>query len=104
MLIRREKQDVLDQINKITQIDVPVEMHPVQQDYHASSARAIAQILIKKFKTPYDMQMITKHLQTMRMSCDSSYLVDKESNHSPKLLELKEILLENFDLKNTIVR
>ncbi|MDP2058525.1 MAG: DEAD/DEAH box helicase [Flavobacteriaceae bacterium] len=100
LLIRREKQDVLSQINKITQIDVPVEMHPVQQDYHASSARAIAQILIKKFKTPYDMQMITKHLQTMRMSCDSSYLVDKESNHSPKLLELKEILLEKFDLKN----
>ena len=100
LLIRREKQDVLDQINKITQIDVPVEMHPTQQDYHASSAKAIAQILIKKFKTPYDMQMITRHLQTMRMSCDSSYLVDKESNHSPKLLELKEILLEKFDLKN----
>ncbi len=100
LLIRREKQDVLDQINKVTQIDVPVEMHPVQQDYHAGSAKAIARILIKKFKTPYDMQMITKHLQTMRMSCDSSYLVDKESNHSPKLLELKEILLEKFDLKN----
>lgn len=100
LLIRREKQDVLDQINKVTQIDVPVEMHPTQQDYHASSAKAIARILMKKFKTPYDIQMITKHLQTMRMSCDSSYLVDKESNHSPKLLELKEILLEKFDLKN----
>lgn len=100
ILIRREKQDVLDQINKVTQIDVPVEMHPLQQDYHASSAKAIAQVLRKKFKTPYDMQMITKHLQTMRMACDSSYLVDKESNHSPKLLELKEILLEKLDLKN----
>ncbi len=100
LLIRREKQQVLDQINKVTQIDVPVDMHPLQQDYHANGAKAIAQILGKKFKTPYDMQLITKHLQTMRMACDSTYLVDKESNHSPKLLEIKEILLEKLDLKN----
>ncbi|MEA1786828.1 DEAD/DEAH box helicase [Arenibacter sp. GZD96] len=100
LLLRREKQEVLTQINRVTQIDVPVEMHPIQQDYHASSAKAIAQILGKKFKTPFDFQMITKHLQTMRMACDSSYLVDKKSNHSPKVLELKEILLEKFDLKN----
>lgn len=100
LLLRREKQEVLDQINKVSQIDVPVDMHPLQQDYHANSAKAIAQVLQKKFKTPYDMQMITKNLQTMRMACDSSFLVDKESNHSPKLLELKEILLEKFDLKN----
>ncbi len=71
LLLRREKQEVLDQINKVTQIDVPVEMHPLQQEYHANSAKAIAQVLRKKFKTPYDMQMITKHLQTMRMACDS---------------------------------
>lgn len=100
ILIRREKQDVLSQINKVTQIDVPIELHQLQQEYHANSAKAIAHILGKKFKTPYDMQMITKHLQTMRMACDSTYLVDKESNHSPKLQELKEILIEKFDLKN----
>jgi len=100
ILIRREKQDVLTQLNKVTQIDVPVEMHDLQKEYHANSAMAIAKILVKKFKTPYDMQMVTKHLQTMRMACDSSYLVDKESNHSPKLVELKEILLEKLDLKN----
>ena len=98
VLIRREKQEVLEQLNKVTQIDVPVEMHPIQQDYHASSAMAVAQILHKKFKTPYDMQMLTKHLQTMRMACDSSFLVDKESQHSPKLVELEEILLEKLDL------
>lgn len=100
LLIRREKQDVLTQLNKVTQIDVPVEMHSLQEDYHASSAKAIAHILAKKFKTPFDMQMITKNLQTMRMACDSSYLVDKETNHSPKLTELKEILLEKLDVKN----
>ncbi len=100
LLIRREKQDVMEQLNQVTQLDVPVEMHPVQQDYHANSAMAIAKILAKKFKTPYDMQMLTKHLQTMRMACDSSYLVDKKSHHSPKLVELQEILLDKLDMHN----
>lgn len=100
ILIRREKQDVLEQLNEVTQLDIPVEMHPVQQDYHASSASSIAKILGKKFKTPYDMQMLTKHLQSMRMACDSSYLVDKESMHSPKMVELEEILLEKLDMHN----
>lgn len=100
ILIRREKHDVIEQINRVTQKDIFVEMHPIQQDYHASAAKAIASILAKKFKTPFDMQMITKNLQTMRMACDSSFLVDNESNHSPKLVELEEILLDKLDLKN----
>ncbi|MGB0432171.1 MAG: DEAD/DEAH box helicase, partial [Bacteroidia bacterium] len=100
ILIRREKAEVLTQLNRVTQIDVPVEMHEVQRDYHASAALTIAQILNKKFKTPFDWQRILSGLQTMRMSCDSSYLVDKETYHSPKLDELKEILFDKLDLKN----
>lgn len=98
-IIRREKKDVINQINKITHIDIPVDMHPIQQDYHASSAQAIASILRKKFKTPYDMQRLSKNLQIMRMACDSSYLVDKETFHSPKLIELEEVLLEKLNLQ-----
>ncbi|MCC5918891.1 MAG: DEAD/DEAH box helicase [Cryomorphaceae bacterium] len=100
VLIRREKQDVIDQLNTVTQIDVPLEMHDLQKDYHASNARSVAQILAKRHKTPYDMQKLTRHLQIMRMACDSSYLVDQETHHSPKLDELKEILLEKLDLHN----
>ena len=98
ILLRREKQDVLEQLNNITHIDVPIEFHDTQQEYHASAALAIARILSKKFKTPYDMQMLTKHLQVMRMACDSTYLVDKQTNHSPKLIELEEILLEKLNI------
>lgn len=100
VLIRREKKEVLDQLSSITIIDVPVEMHPVQADYHASYARTISTILSKKFKTPYDWQMLTKNLQSMRMVCDSTFLVDKDTEHSPKLLELEEILLEKLDINN----
>lgn len=100
ILIRREKGDVLSQLNKLTQIDVPVEMHPIQQDYHASAGATIASILHKKYKTAFDWQRMLNALQTMRMACDSSFLVDKETYHSPKLEELKEILFEKLDLNN----
>lgn len=100
VLIRREKKDVLSQLADITHIDVPVEMHPVQQDFHASYAQSISGILGKKYKTSYDWQMVTMYLQSMRMVCDSSFLVDKETNHSPKLAELEEILLEKLDIQN----
>jgi len=98
VLIRREKKEVLDQLNKLTVIDIPVEMHPVQADCHASFARAVSTLLSKKFKTPFDWQMLTHHLQNMRMVCDSTFLVDKDSEHSPKLNELEEILLEKLDI------
>lgn len=100
VLIRREKKEVLDQLNSITNIDVPVEMHPVQVDYHATYARAISAVLSKKFKTPYDWQLLTRNLQNMRMVCNSTFLVDKDTDHSPKLLELEEILLEKLDIHN----
>lgn len=100
VLIRREKREVLDQLNSITRMDIPVEMHPVQADYHTAYARTLSALLTKKFKTPYDGQMITHHLQNMRMVCDSTFLVDKDTDHSPKLLELEEILLEKLDIYN----
>lgn len=101
VIIRREKKDVINQINKVTQIDIPVDMHPIQQDYHSNSARAISAILRKKFKTPYDMQRLTRNLQIMRMACNSSFLIDKETNHSPKLIELEEVLLEKLNIKTS---
>jgi len=100
VLIRREKKEVLEQLNRITTVDVPVEMHPVQADYHAAYARMVSAILAKKVKTPYDWQMLTLHLQNMRMVCDSTFLVDKDTEHAPKLNELEEILLEKLDIHN----
>jgi superfamily II DNA/RNA helicase len=39
-------------------------------------------------------------MSNMRMVCDSTFLIDKESHFSPKLHELKHILLEKLNLKN----
>jgi SNF2 family DNA or RNA helicase len=101
ILIRREKRAVLNQLPNVQQIDIPVELSPLQADYHASYAKGIAEIIRKKFLTAYDMQKLMLLLSNMRMVCDSTYLIDDETNESPKLEELENILFEQLDIKNS---
>jgi SNF2 family DNA or RNA helicase len=101
ILIRREKRKVLDQLPNVQQFNVPVNLSPLQADYHASYTRGIAQIIRKKFLTPYDLQKLQLLLASMRMVCDSTYLIDEETNESPKLEELKYMLLEKLDVQNS---
>jgi SNF2 family DNA or RNA helicase len=101
ILIRREKRSVLDQLPHVQQIDIPIELSTLQAEYHASYAKGIAHILRKKFLTAYDMQKMQLLLANMRMVCDSTYLIDEETNVSPKMEELEHILIEQLDLKNT---
>lgn len=101
ILLRREKSKVLKDLPQVTQINVPVNMHPCQRDYHTSFAKGVASIIKKKFITPYDMQKLMLLLANMRMVCDCTYLIDKETYESPKLDELEHILVEKFDLKNS---
>jgi len=101
ILIRREKRNVLDQLPNVQQFDIPVGLSPLQAEYHASYAKGIAGILSKKFLTPYDMQKLQLLLASMRMVCDSTYLIDEETNESPKMKELENILFDQLDLKNT---
>lgn len=100
ILIRREKHSVLSQLPDIQQIEIPITLSSLQQEYHASYMKGISQIIHKKFLTPYDLQKLTLLLTSARMVCDSTYLVDEETNESPKLEELKDILLEKLELQN----
>ncbi len=101
VLIRREKRKVIEQLPNLQQVNIPVHLSPMQADYHASYARGIAQILQKRYLTPFDMQRMQLLLANMRMVCDSTYLIDEETNESPKLEELQYVLLEKLDIKNT---
>jgi len=101
ILIRREKKNVIEQLPNLQEITIPVSLSPLQSDYHGNFARGVASILRKKFITPYDMQRMQILLANMRMVCNSTYLVDKETNESPKLEELKYILLNKLDVQNT---
>lgn len=100
ILIRREKQNVLDQLPDLRQITIPVNLSPLQADYHASYAKGLAQILRKKFLTPFDLQRMQLLLANMRMVCDSTYLIDDQTNDSPKLNELQSILVDQLDVPN----
>ncbi len=100
ILLRREKAKVIEQLPHVQQQDIPVRMTPLQADFHASYASSIGQITRKKFLTTFDLQRLSQLLTSMRMVCDSSYLVDENTNDSPKLDELKYILLEKLDLPN----
>ena len=100
ILIRREKRMVLDQLPNVQQVDIPVAMSDEQAEYHASYAKGVSQIIRKKFLTAYDIQKLMLLLTNMRMVCDSTYLIDEQTNVSPKMEELKDILFEQLDLKN----
>ncbi len=101
LLLRREKREVMEQLPNISQMDVPINMHPKQATYHRGFAKGVASILRKKYISPFDMQKLMLLLSKMRMVCDSTYLIDQETNISPKLEELEYILLEKLDIHNS---
>jgi SNF2-related domain/Helicase conserved C-terminal domain len=98
ILLRREKRTVIKDLPTVTEINVPVSMQQDQQGMHASFAQGIATILGKKYISPYDQQKLMLLLLSMRMCCDSTFLIDKETHVSPKLEELKYILTEKMEL------
>ncbi len=100
ILLRREKRKVLNQLPNIQQLDIPVPLTGLQQDMHGSLASSVSRILSKKYLTPYDFQRLMLLMANMRMLCDSTFLVDESTNDSPKLDELKYLLLEKLDIKN----
>lgn len=101
LLIRREKRKVIEQLPNVQQTNIPVNLSPLQAEYHAGYSKGIASIIRKKFLTPYDLQKLQLLLASMRMVCDSTYLIDEQTNESPKLEELKYILLEKLDVTNS---
>lgn len=101
ILIRRQKQDVFEQLPQVIQKNVYVDLYPEQADLHTSYMRGISKILRKKHKTTFDMQRLMLLLTSARMVCNSTFLIDKETHKSAKLVELKDILFNKLDLKNT---
>jgi ERCC4-related helicase len=98
-IIRREKLEVMEQLPEVQEMTVPIQLSQEQQEMHSGFARSLMPFLNKKHKTIYDMQRIFQILTAMRMVCNSTFLIDKQTHISPKLDELKEILLEKLNIK-----
>ncbi len=92
LVIRRRKEEVLkdlpEQVTNTYYLDLTTE----QAEIHSGYLKSLLPILNKKFHTPMDIRRIHELLTSMRMVCDSTFLIDRKTNLSPKLQELKGII------------
>ena len=100
VMIRRRKRDVLKQLPERIDKHLLVPMTPRQLELHNSFETDVAQLVAKwrrfGFLKEKDRQRLLSCLNLMRMSCDSTYLVDQQTRHDTKISELFYILEERL--------
>ncbi len=91
-MLRRRKSEVLTQLPARTDQNLMVPMTELQMVYHQENAEVVTKIVNRwrklKFLSDQDQRRLTCALQNMRMSCNSTYLLDQESDHGVKADEL----------------
>ena len=92
LLIRRKKIDVIDNLPEKIENNYYFDLSAEQEEIHQGYMSSLFKIINKKVLTPMDIKLMQKILLSMRMVCDSTYLIDKKTNISPKLVELVTIL------------
>ena len=100
IMIRRRKSEVLRQLPSRTDQNLLVPMTEMQTLYHEENAGVVASIIQRwrktKFLSDQDQRRLTCALQNMRMSCNSTYLLDRETDHGVKADELVALFDELF--------
>lgn len=95
VMLRRDKRLVKDQLpDRIVQtVTVPLSQRQAElHDGALSTASKLAHIMKRRPLTPNEEKELLSSLQRARMACDAAYLVDHETQGSPKLDELARIL------------
>lgn len=92
IMIRRRKSEVLRQLPSRTDQNLLVPMTDAQMTVHRENADIVAKIVQRwrrtRFLSDSDQRRMTCALQNMRMSCNSTYLLDQETDHGVKADEL----------------
>jgi len=100
VMIRRRKSEVLRQLPNRSDQNLLVPMTEMQMDYHEQNADEVGKIVQRWRKTRFisdkDQRRLTCALQNMRMSCNSTYLLDQETDHGVKADELAALFDELF--------
>jgi superfamily II DNA or RNA helicase len=100
IMIRRRKSEVLRQLPERTDQNLLVPMTEMQMLYHQENADIVARIVQRWRKTRFlsdkDQRRMTCALQNMRMSCNSTYLLDQDSDHGVKADELAALFEDLF--------
>jgi SNF2 family DNA or RNA helicase len=100
IMIRRRKSEVLKQLPERLDQNLLVPMTEMQMLHHQENADVVAKIVQRWRKTRFlsdkDQRRLTCALQNMRMSCNSTYLLDQETDHGVKADELVALLDDLF--------
>jgi SNF2 family DNA or RNA helicase len=98
VMLRRRKAEVLAQLPERVDQRIFVPLTPEQRVHHDENADIVARIVRRWRKTGYlsdaDQKRLTCALQNMRMACNSTYLLDHETDHGHKADELMTLLEE----------
>lgn len=106
ILIRRTKNEVLKELPARIDKHFFVPMTEPQASIHAEYQDTVAKIVAKwrrmGFLTEEDQRRLMIALQYMRMSCNSTFLIDKQSDHGTKAdeaVQLFDEILEDPEIK-----
>ena len=98
ILLRRTRKEVLKDLPPRTDRILHVALTPQQAEPYWEQNDILAALMRKwerqHWLSEIDLRRVMCCLQNMRMLCDSTFLFDKETNHSPKLEEFREIVRE----------
>jgi superfamily II DNA or RNA helicase len=101
ILIRRTKDKVLKELPERLEKRFFVPMTEEQMEFHQENGEIVAKIVAKwrrfGFLNEDDQLRLRIALQNMRMSCNSTYLLDKKTDHGLKSEELISLLAEIFE-------
>lgn len=101
ILIRRTKNEVLKELPGRLEKNFFVEMTPQQMRLHEENRETVTRIVAKwrrnHFLSETDQRVLTMALQNMRMSCNSTYLLDHQTDFGAKADELIALLDEIWE-------
>ncbi len=102
VLLRRHKDQVLRELPERADKHFFVDMTQEQWEIHENNRDVVAQIVAKwrrfGFLTESDQRKLMVALQLMRMSCNSTYLIDHETDKSCKMDECMSLIEDLFEM------
>ena len=107
IFLRRTKSEVLDELPERIEKNFFVQMTPPQWDAHQDNREIVARIVqrwkrVGVLREPEQRRLMIA-LQNMRMACNSTYLLDQETDHSVKPDELVALLSDLLETPNVKV-
>jgi superfamily II DNA or RNA helicase len=98
ILLRRTRAEVLKDLPERTDQIFRLPLTPEQAEPYGEQSEILSKLMRKwesqGWLSEIDHKRILCCIQNMRMLCNSTFLFDKETHHSPKLQEFREILTE----------